>query len=108
MIENSARAVNISGRAKFLRHALKIYVFAAETSVAVMKKMHVVAAFVPNAEAKISGAWHQRLYNFKVHYPSSLKPILRAAINAIPAAKLVRTIFFPCFNISPRTACVAR
>ena len=101
-------ALNINRSAEALRHARQIDAFTVELSVAVMKKMHVVAVFVPNAEAKISGAWHQRLYNFKVHYPSSLKPILRAAINAIPAAKLVRTIFFPCFNISPRTACVAR
>src|SRR5438309_11070721 len=107
MIENSARAVNISGRAKFLRHGLKIYVFAAETSVAVMKKMHVVAAFVPNGEAKISGAWHQRL-NFKVHYTSRQKPILRATINAIAAAKRARTMCLPSINSSPRTACVAR
>jgi hypothetical protein len=35
----------------------------AKGSVVVMEKIHVVAAFVSNAEAKISGAWHKRLYN---------------------------------------------
>ncbi len=35
-----------------------------EMPVAITKGMHVVAALVLNAEAKISGAWHKRLYNF--------------------------------------------
>jgi hypothetical protein len=72
--------------------------------------MHVVLAIAAaTAEARISGAWHKRLYNFSAtRYPSILNPIFKTAINPIPNPKLVRTIFFPCFNISPRTACAAR
>ena len=80
----------------------------AKASVVVMEKIHVVAAFVSNAEAKISGAWHKRLYNLSDCYPSILRARLRTAINAIPAEKLVRTRLFPCFNISPSTAWPAR
>ncbi|KAF5408659.1 MAG: hypothetical protein Udaeo2_11470 [Candidatus Udaeobacter sp.] len=52
-----------------------------------MEKMHVVAAFVSNAEAKISGAWHKCLYNERL-LPSILRARLRTAINAIPAENL--------------------
>ena len=44
-----------------------------------------------------------------VRYPEKiLKQMLRAAINATPAEKLVITNFFPCFIISPRMACAAK
>ena len=44
----------------------------------------------------------------RVRYPSTRSATLRTAIRAIPSAKLVKTSFFPCFNISPTTACVAK
>src|SRR5207248_6111144 len=42
------------------------------------------------------------------HYPASLRPIFRTAINATPIKKLVSTSLLPCLSISPTTACVAR
>ena len=40
MIENCARAVNISRRAEFLATRVKIDIFAMEMAVAIMKRMH--------------------------------------------------------------------
>ena len=108
VIKNCPRAINVKWRAKFLGCASKIDIFAVKLAVAVMEKMHVAAAFVSSAEAKISGAWHKRLYNFSACYPSILKPRLRTAISATPTTKLVRTSFFPCLSSSPSMACAAR
>ena len=65
VIEDCSRAVNVRGRAKFLRHAGKIDIFAVKLAVQIIKKMHVVAAVAATtADIKLSGAWHKRLYNF--------------------------------------------
>src|SRR6059058_2656511 len=108
VIKNRLRAVNISRRAYFGRDTGEVDLFAIEMPVAIAERMHVVAAFVPNAETKISGAWHKRLHNFSIGYPISLRPIFRIAISPTPIEKLVSTSLFPCLSISPRTACAAR
>src|ERR1022692_4526878 len=63
MIEDSARTIYIEWGAKFLCDAPKIDILAMKFAVAIMERMHVVAALVSSAEAKITGAWHKRLYN---------------------------------------------
>src|SRR4026208_2265249 len=74
VIKNCCRAVNINRRAELLRHADKIDILAVQMPVAITKGMHVVAAFVSNAEAKISGAWHKRLYHLRAHPPPPALP----------------------------------
>jgi hypothetical protein len=66
VIEDCSRAVNVRGRAKFLRQARKIDIFAVKLAVLIVKKMHVVAAVAAeNMQSKASGARRgERLYNF--------------------------------------------
>ena len=86
MIENCSGAIDIQRRPKFLRHVSKIDIFAVKLAIAIMKRMH------------------DQTYR----YPSILNAILIIAITATPVAKLLSTSVFPCFNISPSTACAAR
>ena len=57
---------------------------------------------------KIVSARRRNQHAGRMRYPSILKPIFRSAINPTPTEKLVSTRLFPCFNISPTTACAAR
>src|SRR5262245_48715274 len=87
VIENCLRAVNISRCAGLLRDVGKIDILAVEMPVAITEGMHVVAAFVPSAEGKISDAWHKRLYNFPDYEAANLNATLRIAIKATPIEK---------------------
>src|SRR5690242_4453326 len=51
--------------------------------IAILKKMHVVVAFVSNAETKISGAWHKRLYNLTGCCRSVFKPLGQELTNKL-------------------------
>ena len=138
VIENCSRAVNVSRGAKFLGHALGQHLAVEtsvakemrassefndkERRFPIARVAHapVASGVTPKQSLSTSamfteGADHRKSVIAKtitstgtLRYPAVLKQIFRSAINATPTEKLVRTSFFPCFNISPSTACTAR
>ena len=62
MIEDCPGAINVERRSKFVGHARKIDIFSVKFPVAVMKRMHVVAANVSKLEHQALGTSASTIY----------------------------------------------